>query len=253
MNAVMNSPQPEPGKRLSLALTVAVHVLLAIFLIYGIRWQTQAPEAVEVELVRALPEAAPPTAPPPPPEIKAEPPPEPKFAPKIEPKPTPPQPKPDIAIKEKPKAVKEIPKAKPPDAFQKQLQQEQDQRAESKKIDEASAELTRLKAARDKQEADRAASARSKTIADYVSKIRSKIRGNIVLPSEVKGNPEAVFEVDQLPSGEVLTVTIKKSSGNALLDTAIERAIHKSSPLPKPDQGDIFQRSLTLQFRPLDD
>jgi colicin import membrane protein len=228
-----------------------VHVLLAIFLIYGIRWQTRAPEAVEVELVRALPPMASHSSPVPPTEpteIK----PEPRPEPKIEAKPLPPT-KPDIAIKDKPKPVKAAPKPEPSDAFQKQLQQEQDQRAESKKIDEASAELARLKAARDKQEADRAAVARNKTVADYVSKIRSKIRGNIVLPSEVKGNPEAVFDVTQLPSGEVISVKLRQSSGSSLLDTAIERAILKSSPLPKPDQGDVFQRSLTLHVHPLDD
>ena len=33
---------------------------------------------------------------------------------------------------------------------------------------------------------------------------------------------------------------------------AVERAILKSSPLPKPDQADVFQRQLQLKFRPQD-
>ena len=80
-----------------------------------------------------------------------------------------------------------------------------------------------------------------------------KIKGNIVLPPDIKGNPEAIFDVVQLPSGEILSVKLKKSSGHAAYDNAIERAILKSSPLPKPEQGDLFSRSLELKFRPLED
>ncbi|MCM2289309.1 MAG: TonB C-terminal domain-containing protein [Sulfuritalea sp.] len=90
-------------------------------------------------------------------------------------------------------------------------------------------------------------------MADYLGRIRGKIRGNIVLPPDIKGNPEAIFEVTQLPSGEVLTVRLKRSSGNAALDAAVERAILKSSPLPKPQQAELFERSLELRYRPLDE
>ena len=90
--------------------------------------------------------------------------------------------------------------------------------------------------------AEQAAAARSRGLADYAGKIRGKIRGNIVLPQAIQGNPEALFTVTQLPSGEVIDVKMKKSSGNASLDAAIERAILKSSPLPKPDQPELFQR-----------
>jgi colicin import membrane protein len=33
-------------------------------------------------------------------------------------------------------------------------------------------------------------------------------------------------------------------------DDAVQRAILKSSPLPKPDRPEMFRRVLTLQFRP---
>ena len=85
-------------------------------------------------------------------------------------------------------------------------------------------------------------------------------RGN--LPADVivtivecsipKGNPEAIFDVVQLPTGEVISVKLRKSSGHRAYDEAVERAIHKSSPLPKPDAGMAFQRALELRFRPLD-
>ena len=41
MNDRLTEKPPPPGRRASIALAVAVHVLLAVFLIYGIRWQSQ--------------------------------------------------------------------------------------------------------------------------------------------------------------------------------------------------------------------
>jgi len=65
----------------------------------------------------------------------------------------------------------------------------------------------------------------------------------------VTGNPEAVFAVSLLPDGAVLSLKLMKSTGNSALDAAIERAINKSSPLPKPDDNSIFERELSLRFR----
>ena len=237
----LRPPTNVAGKRLSIALAVAVHLLLAAFLFYGVSWQNKVPDAVEVELVLAAPA---PVAVPPAPT------PEPPQAPQPEPKPAPP-PKPEIAVKEK-----EPPKPAPPkpaptpvprvDPFQEQLKREAEQLTQRKQAETAAQELAQLKASQ-------AATARNKAVADYLSRIRGKIRGNIVLPPEIKGNPEAVFDVTQLPSGEIVTVRLKRSSGHTALDAAIERAILKSSPLPKPDSPDLFSRSLELRFRPLDE
>jgi colicin import membrane protein len=217
-----------------------VHLLLAGFLFYGVRWQTKATDVVEVELVRAAPEPvavspAPTVAPPPVPEPR--------------PEPAPPPPKPDIAIKDKEKP-KPQPKVEPPrpriDPFQEQLKREAEQLTQRKQADSAAQELSQMKAAQ-------AASTRNKAMSDYLGRIRGKIRGNIVVPPEVKGNPEAVFDVTQLPSGEIVTVRLKRTSGHATLDAAIERAILKSNPLPKPEPADLFSRSLELRFKPLDE
>ena len=86
--------------------------------------------------------------------------------------------------------------------------------------------------------------------ADYINKIRVKVRGNAILPPGVSGNPEAVFSVEQLPSGEVLSVRLKHSSGNAVWDNAVERAIRMSSPLPLPDKPELYDRNLEIKIRP---
>lgn len=254
-------PLPQPGKRAAVVLALTVHLLLAAFLFYGVRWQTKVSDAIEVELVRAVPQPAAPAparvepAPEPKPETVPEAKPEPKVEakpqPKVEAKPPPAPPKPEIAIKEKPKPPPKPAPVKavaPPkyDPFQKQLEEEIKQTDVRKNLDAAAQELTQLKAAQ-------AAAARDRATADYIGRIRGKIKGNIVLPFDIKGNPEAIFDVVQLPSGEILSARLKKSSGNAPYDAAVERAILKSSPLPKPERGDLFSRTLELKFRPLDD
>ena len=45
---------------------------------------------------------------------------------------------------------------------------------------------------------------------------------------------------------------LRKSSGHSGYDQAVERAILKSSPLPKPDPQALFERALELKFRPQD-
>lgn len=235
----LERPENPAGKRAALVLAIAVHLILVAFLFYGVHWQTQATDVVEVELVRAVP-VTPAVSPAP----TFEPPPEPRPEPRAETRPAPP--KPDIAQKAEPKAE---PKSEPKprlDAFLDQLKQETQRLIQRKNSDAATADLEKEKAARE-------ATARAKATADYLSRIRGKIRGNIVVPPGVPGNPEAVFAVTQLPGGEIISVRLKRSSGNAALDAAIERAIRKSSPLPKPEQADVFNRDLELKFRPLED
>lgn len=240
MSEAPAAPRPPPGKRISFALAVLMHVVLVIFLIYGISWQTQRPEAVQVELVSAVPPA--PTSAPVP---------EPKSEPKQEPKPEPvkPPPKPEIAQKEKPKPPpkpepKPEPRPEPPkDPFKEQLERELKETERRKAVDMAAQEQARLKAAQ-------ASAAQVGEMEKYIAAISGKVRGNIVLPPDIKGNPEAVFEVTQLPSGEVLNVKLVKTSGHAAYDAATERAIRKSSPLPKPAKIELFSRNLELKFRP---
>ncbi len=246
--ALLDRPVP-PGRHASAVLAVAVHLGLAAFLIYGISWQKQAPEAIEVELVRAVPMPPAPVVEPRP-EPRVEPPP-PKPEPRVE---APPPPKPDIALKEKekpkpPPKEEARPQFNPMDALRKE-QQELDRRKEQLAREQAAdRELAQMNEAK----AAQASSARKKAEAGYIDKIKGKIKGNIYMPPEIKGNPEAVFEVTQLPTGEVLSARLAKSSGNAAWDAATERAILKSSPLPKPDQAELFQRNLRLTFRPVED
>lgn len=252
-SAAMFEERAEPGEWLALALAVLVHVLLALALIFGVRWQNRPPESVSVELWEA-PQAAPPPAAEPKPAPKVEPPPPPKPEPRVE--------KPNIAEKApppKPEAKKIEPKPKPvakPEPVKPRVTEAEKRMKEELAREQASLALDRERqqiAEQLKREAALASAAASaRALEGWIAKIRGKIRGNIVLPPDIKGNPEAIFDVVQLPTGEVLSVKLRKSSGHKGYDDAVERAILKASPLPRPERPDQFRRELELKFRPLD-
>jgi len=254
----------DPGQFASALLSALVHMVLLAVLIFGVSWQNRPPETVSVELweppppapvveaPKPLPKVEPPPPPPvvvkpepmvPKPEIveKKAPPPKPKpgakVEPKVEPKPVP-----------KPAPVKPVAKAEPlkprvdeTKRFQEELAREQ-----------ASLAVDRERQLKSELSAREASAARNKLMADWIGKVAAKIRGNMVLPPDIKGNPEAIFDVVQLPTGEVLQANLRKSSGHKALDDAIERAIKKSSPLPKPDRGESAPRAFELKYRPLE-
>jgi colicin import membrane protein len=241
--------RPEHGMGRSFALSALVHVLLASVLVLGVRWQVQSPDTVTVELVDAPP--------PPPPAVEP-----PKPLPKVEPppvvKPEPPKVvKPQIAIPDKPKPK---PKPKPevkPKAdpnFEKRLREQMAQEQKALDQQRQERELRDLIARKQAEAARAAASARASALAAWQGRIAAKIRSGIPESAleGIPGNPSAVFDVVQLPTGEVLTVKMRKSSGYPRYDDAVYRAILKASPLPPPPSRELFQRELELTFRPLD-
>jgi len=249
----------EPGKKKAVAFTLIVHLLLIAALFFGVQWKRSEPEAMNVELWSPVPVQATRVAPPPPPpkEVAPAPKPVPVEPPKVVPPKTPeivvkeekkkPEPKKPEPPKPEPKPeVKPVDKKPPPpkvDPFKEMLERESRQR-------QSTAEQNLLATLADKEQK---AAANRRGLESYAAKIRGKIRGNIVLPPAIQGNPEAIFEVNQLPNGEVLDVRLKRSSGMPVLDEAIERAIRRSSPLPKPDDPSLFQRTLEIKYKPFEE
>jgi len=246
--AGMFEARDEPGRASCYVLAAAVHLLLVAILVFGVRWQSRPPQAVAVELWTA----------PEPVQAKVEPRPEPKIEPPAPPpalKPAPPPPKPDIAEKAPPpkptpKVVKEAPKP-PPRPVRRRDEEAQRQIREQLQREQSALAVEREKALIKDQLAREMSAVNAKARAEWVDKVRAKIRGNIVLPPDLQGNPEALFTVTLLPNGELLTHKLTKSSGHRGYDDAVERAIIKSSPLPKPDTA-IFSRELEIRFRPRD-
>jgi colicin import membrane protein len=245
MSSLAFGQRYEPGYGRSFALAFAIHAVLIAVMFFGVRMQSYKPETVSVELWE-----------PPPPAPVVEPPKlEPRPEPKVEPEPPKPEPKiekPQIVEKPAPKPKAE-PKPKPPPPVVKPKPAPRDLELEKRARQELDREQSEF---RDRQARDQAAreqaAARNRAMAAWVSKIRNKIRSNVNLPPDLTGNPEAIFDVALLPTGEVLTVTMRKSSGHQGYDDAVYRAILKSSPLPKPEPASLFERQLELRFRPQD-
>jgi colicin import membrane protein len=83
----------------------------------------------------------------------------------------------------------------------------------------------------------------------YSAAITAKVKGNTSYPGSLDepGNPTATFRVEQLPTGEIISVKKIKSSGVPAFDDAVEKGITKSSPLPKKKDGTV-ERSLVIEF-----
>ena len=263
-----NSMPPEPGRTPAGVLAVLVHVIFFACMIGGLNWKTYPPEGMVVDLWSSLPPAAPvqpvvkeePTPP------KPAPPPEPKPEPKVE---TPPV-KPDIALKEKkvekPKPI-EKEKPKPPEKKpaekqqpvkkdqkelkeqQKEQQKEQLKEQKARVADEIE-QLQREQEAKDRLQAQAAAQSRlANEIAEYKARILAKIRRNIIMPPDLPGNPVVEFNVTLLPGGDILDVKLSRSSGFAAFDSAVERAIYLSKPLPLPPDPAMFPQFRNLSVK----
>jgi len=230
----------------------------------------------------------PPPKPDPPPQPKPEPLPQPKAEPKPQPKAEPKLERPDprqadIALKakqederkKKEQAERERRELEKKDRERKETEERKKQEAlrtaetrerQQREIDALRAQAeretlalargteVRAQAEREAQQRARAgaeAAARTRAEEDWIRRIQAKVRGNVILP-ELTGNPEAIFDVVQLPTGEIIDVQLRRSSGVRAYDDAVQRAILKSSPLPRPERSEVFQRTLALKFRPRD-
>ena len=257
----------DPGATASAVLALSVHAMLFVVLFFGIRWRTKQPEPVMAELWSQLPAIEAPRPAPPPPVIepkpapKPEPKPEPKAEPKAEPKPAP---KPDIAIEQEKKRKEEAEKKKREDELKAKAEAERKEKEAADRRAEQAAERKRVQDQLAREFATAAPKSAApatgvpapavdpNALAGWTDQISAKVKSNIVLPPDLVGNPEAAFDVFLLPTGEVQSVRLVRSSGNRVLDDAWERAILKSSPLPRPARAEVFRRDLRLVFRPRD-
>lgn len=254
------------------AMALGVHVLFVLLLVFGVSWQTQHPAPVMVDVWDALP--------PPPP--RATRPPKAHAPAKVVPPPRPvvkepPQPKaPDIALEKKRAEARRLKELQARQEAEEKTRAEAAQAAHEKQLaeqkkrellrqmeeeelaqriaDEDAANEARLA----KQAAARAAAGKrqaeaASAVGQYRDMISAKVRGNTRLPENLTGNPEVRCLVKLLPTGEVQSVRVTKSSGNTAYDDAVVRAIEKSSPLPLPadrDARSAFVPELFFVHRP---
>lgn len=243
---------PEPSRTPSIMMALGMHALLLAFLYMGVRWQNTEPTAVDAEVWDIKTQDA---APPPPPQ--------PVQVAKPDPIPEPPKPvveepvapkAPDIAlekIKEQKKKLADKKLAE--EKLREELKQEKlkelaDKKAkaaaalaEQKKLDKLRELETKRMMANLGGTGTAAKSTAPRIDNGYASAVSTKIKRSTsyVGDTDVPGNPEVEFKIDQLPTGEIISVRKIKSSGIAAFDAAVERGINNSSPLPKKKDGTV--------------
>ena len=88
-------------------------------------------------------------------------------------------------------------------------------------------------------------------LAALVGEILEKVEKNWVSPEGPSGL-KVILNVKVDPGGEVTSVTVWRSSGDADFDRSAEDAIRKSSPLPFPDNPDYYDslKEFVFEFFP---
>jgi colicin import membrane protein len=250
------------------AMSLFVHALLLTLLLASFNWKTTQPMSVaQVELWDILPVTKP-VAKVKPVVVKPQPPepPKPVVEEKPEPKPEPAN-KADIQIKkevEKPKEkvvkpekplekAKDEPKPKVDDKKQKEealkkLQQEL-------LAEDAKPVLYESKKQEGKPDAALSAAAAQATANELnaaIAGIRNKIRQNVNNQPCGADDIELTYKIVVIPTGEIASINLVKSSKIPACDEAVERAIHSSEPLPMPKDPNLISqfRNLILPFRP---
>jgi colicin import membrane protein len=247
---------------------LVAHGLLVLALTLGVSWRTSEPAGIEAELWAAVPQAAVPQAAAPR-AVEPEPPkplppqPQPKPEPKVEP----PPPNRDAEIAREKREQKEL--------LEKQRLEDEKREADKKKREQAeerqrdkqaeAQRLAQLEAQRQenlKRIMGQAGATGAPTdtgtamqsagpSASYKGRIMARIRPNIVLTSEIDGNPMATVEVKVAPDGTITARRLVKSSGVAAWDDAVIRAIDKTEVLPRDTDGRV-PPSMVIDFRPRD-
>ena len=263
------------------ALTLAAHLLLAIFLMLGVRWQSTTPAVIQAELwAPTLQQASPAPLPAPSPAA-------PETAQTVTPKtppPSPPSTQKDPAEKKKKKQTRKLQAQKAAEQElkkQEKIRLAKQEAAEKEKLEEAlkkekaqKAEKERL--AQAKAEADKRfeqnrqrliasasttslnsagkdlSTAAPKGLVQWQGFVRACVQPNVNFPVDsINGNPASDFTIERLPDGSIASVKVIRSGGNPGFDAAVIRAIYacgaSTNGFPQPPGG---QRLFELIYRP---
>jgi colicin import membrane protein len=236
------------GSRRAVVYAVLVHVALVAVIVVGVRWQARPPAPVRP--IQATATADPETRK----ELERR-----KQADKArqerERKAAEDKRRAEQArVTEQKRAAEE--KQKKAEAEKKRKVEEKRRAEERQKVAEQSMkeQLVREEQERSaaRAKAEQAARAQSE-ITKYEGLIRQRVERNWVRPAGWSREMECIVRVRLVPTGEVISATIARSSGNPAFDRSVENAVYKAAPLPLPeDNKGLFEhfRELELRFRP---
>jgi len=101
------------------------------------------------------------------------------------------------------------------------------------------------------------AAADARAVDTYVAIINNTIASNWDIPPSARNGMTAVLAIRLVPTGEVISVEVVQSSGNAAFDRSVEQAVRRAERFPELRDMPIslFEasfRNLTITFRPED-
>jgi len=84
----------------------------------------------------------------------------------------------------------------------------------------------------------------------YIASIQNRITRAWIKPASAHSGIVCSIEVTQVAGGEVTKVHVTNCNGDEAVRQSIENAVYRASPLPEPPDPALFQRNLTLIFKP---
>lgn len=229
-----------------LLLALALHVVAAMALYANWNPPETKTRIIEPQIVQSqlvVLESKPKPAPPKPQPAPPKPAPEREPARKLEPKPEPKPPPERNREAERRQAEEAERRAQEERERQERLEALARQAFQEALQDEAS-ELAQADAASDEAVAQ-----------SYRNGIYQAIVANWSRPPSARNRMEAKLLVELVPTGDVVSVTLLESSGNAAFDRSAEAAVRKARRFEVPEDPDLFEehfRRFTLLFRPED-
>jgi colicin import membrane protein len=97
------------------------------------------------------------------------------------------------------------------------------------------------------------AAASQEAIAKAIQAIRMKVNRSWIRPMSMKPGLKCRIRVRLMSDGTVIEAEVIASSGDEIFDRSAENAVNKASPLPVPQDKDVFTknfRSFTFTFDP---
>ncbi len=253
----------------ALLFTLLIHLLVFGLLVFS--WSTDPslhkapviPPHVKATMVETSKQKKAPVSKPKP-EQKPAPKPEPKPKPKPKPKPEPKKPEPKPKPKPKPEPTKK-PAPKPAPKPEPKPEPKPDPKPVIPDIEEpsleemlAEEELEMAKptepSPQESQEAASNADQSDVEVASFTDAISAQVGQRWRIPGNYRNRDDIKTQVriQMIPGGEVVNVSVVKSSGYPDFDESVMNAVKLASPLPVPD-GPLFDkqfRSLVIEFDP---
>lgn len=85
---------------------------------------------------------------------------------------------------------------------------------------------------------------------NWVAAIRQKVTRSWIRPPDAPSGLDCKVKITQSPDGHVEGAAMQACNGDQAVQQSIITAVYKASPLPTPDDPDVFSRVIVFEFAP---